>query len=206
MASQSTWKAHPHLAWAMWGLDEIEATLAAFEARHHKHAGTHAQAESAMAEIRSARDAIRKSVEDPGHTGDAAVARWKEGLETQWTAFEDSLQAYLETLGKQVAEQETVFRARASAQGKAWQQAIDNLHRSAASFGNARRHDIQSAVRRLEAEADAAKAKLDTLNKSEGASWETMKSTLAETRAALGRAHQAVIDAFEADHAGSARP
>lgn len=206
MVSQSTWKAHPHLAWAMWGLDEIEATLAAFEARHHKHAGTHAPAESAMTEIRSARDAIRKSIEDHGHAGDAAVAHWKEGLETQWTAFEDSLQAYLETLGKQVAEQETVFRARANAQGKAWRQAIDNLHKSTASFGDARHHDIQSAIRALEAEADAARAKLDALNKSEDASWEAMKSMLAETRAALGRAHQAVVDAFEADHAGSAKP
>jgi hypothetical protein len=46
-------------------------------------------------------------------------------------------------------------------------------------------------------EAVAAKSKLDTLNKAEGASWAAMKSALTEKRAALDRAHRAVVEGFE---------
>jgi hypothetical protein len=197
MASQSFWHAHPHLAWAMWGLDEIEATLASFESRIHKHGDVHARAQSAVANMRTARDAFRKSIDEHGRANKADFTRWKEGLESQWAAFEDGLDIYLETLGKQITEQETVFRARAEAQSKAWQQAIDKLHESAAGFAADRRGDAEAAVKRLESEADAAKAKLDKLNNAEGTSWAAMKSALTETRGALDRAHKAVIDAFE---------
>jgi hypothetical protein len=197
------WNAHPHLAWGIWGLDEIEATLISIENQMiHKQAEVHTATTSAMADMRTARDAFRKSVADKsiadhGQMNAAIVASTKAALEGQWTVFEDSLQAYLEAVGKQVTEQETVFRARADAQAKACQQAIDKLHQSVTSFAADRRGDIEAAVKRLESEADAAKAKLDTLNKAEGASWAAMKSALTETRAALDRAHRAVLDAFE---------
>jgi chromosome segregation ATPase len=197
MAGQSFWHAHPHLAWATWGLDEIEATLASFERQIHKHADAHKKAESAIADMHTARDAFRKSIDEHGRANEADLARWKEGLESQWVAFEDGLDIYLETVGKQITEQETVFRARADAQSKAWQQAIGKLHENAASFAANRRGDVEAAVKRLESEADAAKAKLDKLNNAEGTSWAAMKSALAETRAALDRAHKAVVDAFE---------
>lgn len=197
MADQGSWNAHPHLAWAMWGLDEIEATLASIESHVRKHTEVHTGAKSAMSDMRTARDAFRKSIAEHGQADEAAFARMKAALETQWAVFEYSVQAYLETVGKQVTEQETVFRARADAQNKAWQQAIDNLHKSAARFAADRRSDIEAAAKRLESEADAAKVRLDNLNKAEGASWTAMKSALTETRAALDRAHQAVRDAFE---------
>ena len=199
------WTAHPHLAWAMWGLDEIEATLASLESHFHKHADVGAKSENptaasaavgAMADIRGARDAFRESIETRGPMKESDLARSKAGLQGQWLAFEDSLEAYLDTLGKQIDEQETVFRARADAQCKAWQQAIDRLHDSAARLDARRRGEVEAAVRRLEAEADASKAKLDTLNKAEGTSWTAMKSALTDTRAALERANQAVHDAF----------
>jgi hypothetical protein len=197
MIDQRTWKAHPHLAWAMWGLDEIEATLASIESRLHSRASVHPKAESAMVDMRTARDAFRKSIaEHDGHVNEAALARSKADLEGQWTAFEDSVQNYLDTVDKQVSEQETVFRARADAQSKAWLQAIDNLHKSAARFAADCRGDIETAVKHLESEADAAKVKLDKLNK-EDASWAAMRSALTETRAALDRAHRSVLDALE---------
>jgi hypothetical protein len=184
----------------MWGLDEIEATLALFESHLHKPADDHTGSAGAMADMRAARDAFRKSieeksVEDHRQMNEVALSRWKTDLEGQWAAFEDSLQTYLEKLSKQVTEQETVFRARAEAQNRAWQQAIDRLHKSAASLGANRRGDVEAAVRRLEWEADAQKARLDKLNKAEGASWTAMKSALMETRTALERSHQAVLSA-----------
>ena len=149
------------------------------------------KAESAMSDMRAARDAFRKSIEQHEQVNEAAPGRSKAALESQWAAFEDSVQTYLESVGKQVTEQEMIFRARADAQSKAWQQAIGNLHKSATSFAADRRGEKEAAVKRLESEADAAKVKLDKLNKAESASWVAMKSALTETRAALDRAHQA---------------
>jgi hypothetical protein len=197
MAKRSIWTAHPHLAWAMWGLDEIEATVASIEGHLHGRADVHPEAHSAVADMRAARDAFRKSIEEHAHVDEAAFARTKAALEGQWAAFEDSVKDYLATVGKQVTEQETVFRARADAQGKAWQHAIDRLHESAANLAAESRGEVEAAVKRLEAEANAAKVRLDRLNQAEDASWEAMKSALMETRATLGRTHQAVLDAFK---------
>jgi hypothetical protein len=195
MISQRTWNAHPHLAWAMWGLDEIEATLASIESRLHNRAGVHPKAESAMVDMRTARDTFRSSIEE--QLDQASLARSNTDLEGQWAAFEDSVQNYLDRVDRQVTRRETIFRARADAQRKGWLQAIDNLHKSAAHLGADRRSDIATAVKHLESEADAAKVKLDQLNKAEGASWAAMRSALAETRAALDRAHRSVVDALE---------
>jgi hypothetical protein len=195
MISQRTWDAHPHLAWAMWGLDEIEATLASIEGKLHNRANVHPKAESAVVDMRMARDAFRRSIEE--HVNHTSLVRSKADLEDQWAAFEDSVQNYLDTLDKQVRDQETVFRARADAQSKAWLRAIDNLHKSAAHFDASRRSNIETSLKHLESEADAAKAKLDQLNRAEGASWAAMRVALAETRAALDRAHHSALEAFE---------
>ena len=194
---QRFWNRHPHLAWAMWGVDEIEATLASMESRLHKRADVHPIATGAIANIRTARDALRQSISENGQANAAAIASTKSALEEQWMAFENSVQAYLQAVDEQVAEQEFVFRARADAQSKAWQQAIDNVHKNAVPLAADRRRDIEAAVKCLESEADAAKAKLEALNKAEDASWAAMKLALTETRAALDRAHHAVFDAFE---------
>jgi hypothetical protein len=179
----------------MWGLNEIEATLASIENRLHSRASVHPKAESAMVDMRLARDAFRSSIEE--QLDQASLSRSKADLERQWAAFEDSVQNYLDKVDKQVTEQETVFRARADAQRTAWLQAIDNLHTSAGRLAADRRSDIETAVKHLVSEADAAKVKLDQLNQAEGASWAAMRLALAETRAALNRAHRSVLDALE---------
>jgi hypothetical protein len=178
----------------MWGLDEIEATLSSIESRFHHRPDVRTKAESATSDMRAARDAFRKSIEQHEQVNEAAPGRSKAALESQWAAFEDSVQTYLESVGKQVTDQEIIFRARADAQSKAWQQAIGNLHKS---FAADRRGEMEAAVKRLESEPDTAKVKLDKLNKAESASWVAMKSALTETRAALDRAHQAVLHAIE---------
>jgi hypothetical protein len=196
MDSQSTM--HAYLEWAKQRADEIDATLVTFEKSVAQlEAGVRAKAESAMADMRAARDAFRKFINEHGETNEAALARSQAALETQWTAFEASVQAYLDATGKQVTEQEIAFRARADAQYKAWEEAIDKLHKSATSFAADRRHDIETAVKRMKTEADASKVKLDKLKKAGGESWDAMKSALTETRAALDRAQQAVRDAFK---------
>ena len=189
---------HPYLNWAKERLDEIDATLASFEHRATKlQTDARAKAEKAMAEMRAARDDFRKSIKEHGHESETAIASSKKALETQWTAFEAAVPAFLEATGKQVKEVEAAFRARAEAQRKAWHEAIDKLHESAKSFADNRRDEIETAVNRMKVEADAAKTKLDKLDKAGGESWAAMKSALSETRAALDKAQQAVHESIK---------
>jgi hypothetical protein len=187
MDSQSTM--HAYLDWAKGRLDESSATKL--------QADTRTKAESALANMRTARDAFRKSMKDYGQASEAALARSKEALESQWNAFEASVQTYLDSTGKQVKDQQAAFLARAAAQRKAWQESIDTFHRSTASFAADRRDDMEKVLDCMTTEADAANVKLDKLNKAGSESWAAMKSALSETRDAMDRAQKAALDAFK---------
>ena len=196
MDSQSTM--HAYLDWAKGRLDEIDATLGSFESSATKlQADTRTKAESALANMRTARDAFRKSMKDYGQASEASLNCSKEALESQWNAFEASVQTYLDSTGKQVKDQQAAFLARAAAQRKAWQELIDTFHRSTASFAADRRDDMEKVLERMTTEADAAKIKLDKLNKAGSESWAAMKSALSETRDAMDRAQKAALDAFK---------
>jgi hypothetical protein len=193
MSSQST--IHPYLDWAKERLDEIDATLASFEHSAKKlQADARTKAEKAMTDMRTARDDFQKSIKEQGQASEAAVASSKKALEKQFTAFEAAVPAFLEATGQHVKEVEAAFRARAEAQRKAWQEAIDKLHKSAKSFADNRRDEIEAAVKHMKVEADAAKTKLD---KAGGESWAAMKTALTETRTALDKAQQAVHESLK---------
>jgi hypothetical protein len=196
MSSQST--VHPYLDWAKERLDEIDATLASFEHNAAKlQADARTKAEKAMVAMRAARDDFRKSIKEQGQASEAAIASSKKALETQWTAFEGGVLSYLDATGQQAKEQDAAFRACADAQRKAWHEAIDKLHKSATNFAADRRDEIETAVKHMKVEADAAKTRLDKLHKAGGESWAAMKSALAETRAALDKANQTVHESLK---------
>lgn len=191
MSSQSI--IHSYLDWAKERLDEIDATLSSFQHDAAKlQVDVSVKAEKAMADMRAARDDFRRSVNEHANATKSTIASSKKKLEAQWTAFEGGVLAYLDATGRQAKEQEAAFRARADAQRKAWQESIDKLHKSAVSFAADRRNEIETAVTHMKAEADAAKARLDKLNKAGGKSWVAMKTALTETRNALDKANQTV--------------
>jgi hypothetical protein len=130
-------------------------------------------------------------------TSEAAIANSKKVLEAQWAAFELAVPAFLDATGQQVKEAEAAFRACADVQRKAWHEAIDNLHKSAESFAENRRDEIETAVKHMKVEADAAKTRLDKLNKAGSETWAAMKSALTETRTALDNAQQAVHESLK---------
>lgn len=200
MSSSST--IHPYLDWAKERLDEIDATLASFEHKAAKlQADARTKAEKAVADMRTARDefhkSISKSANEHEQASQAAVASSKKALEAQWTAFETAVPAFLEATGQQVKEVEAAFRARAEAQRKAWHEAINKLNSSAKTFADHRRDEIEAAVKQMKVEADAAKTKLDKLDKAGGESWVAMKVALTETRTALDKAQQAVHESLK---------
>ncbi len=155
---------HAYLNWAKERLDDMDATLALFESKVGELQGdARAKAERALADMRAKRDAFRETIKKEGEMSEADWTRAKTAVETDWSSFEASVQQYIDAAGVQVEQQKAVFRVRADSQRKAWQKAIDRFENAAAGLAADRRAEVESAVKRMKAEAVAADAKLDKL-------------------------------------------
>ena len=128
---------------------------------------------------------------------EADWTRAKAVMDADWNAFEASDQKYIDAAGLKVEQQKAAFQVRANAQRKAWQEAIDKLENTTAGFAADRKVEVESAVKRMKAEADAAEAKLDKLSRAGTKSWAAFGKALGETRTAFDRANQEVYDAFK---------
>ena len=189
---------HVYLNWAKERLDEMDATLALFESKVGALQGdARVKAERAIADMRAKRDAFRETIKKEGEMSEADWNRAKKSLETDWSAFEASVQKYIDAAGLQVEQQKAAFQVRADAQRKAWREAIDKLENTTAGFAADRKAEVESAVKRMKAEAGAAETKLDKLNRAESESWSAFKKALGETRTAFDHANQQAYDAFK---------
>jgi len=189
---------HVYLDWVKGRLDEVDATLASAERCTTKLYGdARAKADRAVAGMHQARDAFGKFMKEQTEAGQETLARSKEAVDKQWALFERSFQDYVKAASKQADVERAAFEARAAAQRKAWQEAIDKLHKSATAFAADRRTDLDKAVTQMKTQADAAKVKFDKLYKAKGESWAALKSALSESRDALDRAYQAAQEAFK---------
>ena len=189
---------HVYLDWVKGRLDEVDATLASAEGCTAKLYGdARAKADRAVAGMHQARNAFGKFMKEQTGAGQETLARSKEAVDKQWALFERSFQDYVKAAGKQADVERAAFEARAAAQSKAWQEAIDKLHKSATVFAVDRRADLDKAVTQMKTQADAVKVKFDKLNKASGESWGALKSALSESRDALDRAYQAAQEAFK---------
>jgi len=196
METQSS--VHVYLEWIKGRLDEIDTTLASLEGCAAKLYGdARAKADRAVADMHKARDTFGRLAEQQTKAGQETLAQSKEALNNQWALFERSFQTYVDAAGKEVDVQRAAFEARAAGQRKAWQEAIDELHKSAAAFAADRRSDLDKAVTQMKTQADAAKVKFDKLYKAKGESFTALKSALLESRDALDRAYQAAHEAFK---------
>jgi len=190
--------AHVYLEWIKGRVDEIDTTLASLEGCAAKLYGdARANADRAVADMHQVRDTFGRLMEQQAKAGQETLAQSKEALNNQWALFERSFQTYLDAAGKQVDVHRAAFEARAAGQRKAWQEAIDELHKSATAFAADRRSDLDEAVSQMKTQADAVKVKFDKLYKAKGESWTALKSALSESRDALDRAYQTAREAFE---------
>jgi len=190
--------AHVYLEWIKGRVDEIDTTLASLEGCAAKLYGdARAKADRAVTDMHQVRDTFGRMMEQQAKAGQETLAQSKEALNNQWALFERSFQTYLDAAGKQVDVHRAAFEARAAGQRKAWQEAIDELHKSATAFAADRRSDLDEAVSQMKTQADAVKVKFDKLYKAKDESWTALKSALSESRDALDRAYQAAREAFE---------
>jgi len=182
--------------WAKVRLDEIDATLTAWEAAVAKSQGeAKAKAETALANIRAQRDAFRETVRKETEQIETDWNREKAAREADWKSFEASAQKFVDDAKAQVQQQTTAFRARADAQQKAWQDAIDKLQQDATKLAAENKAKADAALKEMKADAASAQAKLEKLKGTGAESWAAYRQALAESRTAFDRANQAANDA-----------
>jgi hypothetical protein len=203
MAEQS--KLHFYLNWAKERIDEMDATLASLEAKASQvQADSKARASQLITELQKRRDEFQATVKTQAEAGEAAWQRTKTQLESRWNDFEAQVKTYIETVGKQVDQQQATFRDVAAAQMKAWREAADTLHDAAVKVAAERRADIDVAVKQMKAQASEAETRLQKLKQAGNDSWTALGAALAESRKAFDRANQVAWDAFK--HAAPPRP
>jgi hypothetical protein len=196
MTEQS--RMHFYLNWTKERIDEMDASLASFEAKASQvQADSKVKADQLIADLKKRRDEFQATAKAQVEAGEATWQRTKPQLESQWTGFEAQVKAYFDTVGKQLEQQQTTFREVASAQMKAWCEAADKLHLSTANIAAAKRGEVDAAVKHMKPEATEAEAQLQKLKQAAGESWSVLSAALAESRRAFDRANQASWNAIK---------
>ena len=189
---------HFYSSWAKERIDEMDAALASLERSASRVlAGSKARANQLTADLKRRRDEFQAAVNKEAEAGEAAWEGAMTKLETQWNGFEAQVKAYLETVGKEVGEQEATFLDMSAGQIKAWREATVKLHEAAGKVAATQRAEIEAAVKRMKIEASEAEVRMQNLKRAGSKSWSSWSAALAESRKAFDRANQAAWDAVK---------
>jgi hypothetical protein len=184
--------------WTKERIDEMDAALASVEAKSNQMKGeSKAKADQMIADLKKRRDEFQAQARKQAEAGEASWERTRSQFESQWNGFEAQLKTYVETVGKQVEQQQATFREIAAAQVKAWREAADKLHDQGAKLAATKRADIDAAVEQMKANAAETDARLQRLKQAGGESWSALSAALSESRKAFDRANQAARDALK---------
>src|SRR5216684_7098498 len=184
--------------WAKERLDEMDATVTSLEGKAAEvQADVRDKAKKVLADLRKQRDDFRDTMKKQSEANEAAWIQAKAKLEAEWRLFEAEVKKYVESFGKQIEHQQATFKLQADAQLKAWREAADKLGSDARKFASERRGDIDTAVKRMNADAVEAEKKLEKLSQAGTQSWTALMAALTETRTAFDRANEAAREAFK---------
>ena len=183
---------HFYLNWAKERIDEMDATLASFEAKVSElQADARTKANQALADMRKKRDDFRDTLKKQADANEAVWVKEKARLQSEWNAFEADVEKYIESSSQKIEQQQAVFKGQAEAQVKAWREAAENLRTVGKEFAAGRRSEIEVALKQMEADAAVAEKKLQKINEAGKQSWSALVTALTETRGAFDRANQA---------------
>ena len=189
---------HVYLNWSKQRIDEMDAALASLEAKVSQlKADSKAKADHLLADLKERQHEFQAKAKAQAQAGEATLHASKAQLESQWHGFETQLKTYIETVGKQVQQQQATFRDVATAQMKAWHEAMDKLHNETAKIAAAKRADVDAAVKQMKADAAEAEARLQKLKQAGSESWSALSAALTESRQAFDRANQKAWDALK---------
>ena len=184
--------------WAEARLAEMNATVTSLQSEADKlQADARKKAQASIAEMLKQRDAFSTAIKKQAATTEDAWAKTKTALESEWKAFEVTLQRYFEETREKTGQQAVVFRASAEAQRKAWQRGIDEIQTAAAGLASEQKAQAETAMKRMTADADAAKTRLDAFVHAGARSWSAYSDALTASRAAFDSATQAAQKAFK---------
>jgi hypothetical protein len=196
MAEQSS--VHVYLDWAKERIDEMDAAVASLEVKANElKADSKLKADQMIAEMRKGREEFQSRIKEQSQAGEAAWARTRADLETQWNGFEGQMKSYFENVGKQIEQQQATFAQLAAAQAKAWQESADKLQEAAGKLAAAGRANVETAIRQMKSDAAEAEARLAKLQQAGNDSWAVLSAGLAESRKAFDQAVKTAWDAFK---------
>ena len=188
---------HAYLNWTKQRIDEMDATLASLEAKISQlKVDSKANADHLLADLKERRLEFQAKAKAQAQVGEATLQASKAQLESLWLGFEAQLKPSIETVGKQVQQQQATFRNVATAQMKAWHEATDKLHNETAKTAAAKRADVD-AVKQMKADAAEAEARLQKLKQAGNESRSALSAALTESRKAFDRANQKAWDALK---------
>jgi len=189
---------HFFVNWAKERLDEMDAALASFDVKANEvKAESKVKADQLIEDLKKRRGEFAASVKKQTEAGEAAWARAKADLETQWNQFEAQVQTYLEMIGRQIEQQQATFKDLAAAQVKAWREAADKFTEAAGKLATERRADFDAALKQMKLDGSEAEARFQKLRQAGTETWSALNAALDESRKAFDRANQAAWDAFK---------
>jgi len=196
MATQNN--IHFFTNWAKERLDEMDAAVTSFEGKLAEvQSDARDMANKVLVDLRKQRDDFRDTITKHSDANEPAWIQAKAKLEADWRSFEAEVKKYVESFGKQIEHQQATFKVQADAQLKAWREAAEQLGIDAEKFAADRRGEIDTAIKRMMADAAEAEKKLQKLNEAGTQSWSALMAALTETRAAFDRASQVAQEAFK---------
>jgi len=186
--------AHQFSNWIKSRLDEMDATLTLIKkSKDALHADAKKQAEEIIARIGTRRKAFEETIRKQQPESEAAWAKAKTTLEADWASFEAAVEDYVKNSRLSAQERMAVFKARAEAQRKAWDETISALQKKAGMAAAEGKQDLDAALSHLKQQADEAKTKLEASQKAGSESWAAFKTALRESRAAFDKASQKAL-------------
>jgi hypothetical protein len=189
---------HFYLNWTKERIDEMDAALASLEVKMKQaKADSKVTSDQLIADLQKRRDEFQASLKAQAEAGEAAWARAKANLEPQWNGFEAQVKNYFESAGKQIEQQQAMFKDIAAAQAKAWREAADKFQDAASKVAAARRADVDAALKQMKSDASEAEARLEKLKQAGNHSWSVLSAALTESRKAFDEANQVASNALK---------
>lgn len=198
MSKQSL--AHENLEWTKHKLDEIDATLAAFEdSVSTLKSDARKEADRAITRIEAARKTFKAKI-DAASADAAAVKGIADNtfaaLQAEWAEVELAFQAFLTAAAGQADVAKKALAARAEAQHKSWQTSFSAIRATASEAVTKARGEVDAALHRVGAEIDKAQGKLGQASTVGAETWKAIRSGLEETRTVYDRTWKKISDAL----------
>lgn len=182
--------------WAKGRVDEMNAVLSAVEGQMGRvSADGRRDAEQAVEEMRRQRDRIEAQVREvqDWNMAMAAFEDLKGRIASGWAQFESAAQKAVDAAHKE----KEAFEARAKTQMKAWQTSVEAFQEAAQDVQSRQRTEFEFALRNLQAQALAARQRLDSVSGAGAFSWQSLSSALNDSRSALEKANMEAYEAWK---------